>query len=154
MVQKQYIPHFKAFLITMNIEMTEATGHSNITMDMAIQTQEKEKKKEKMNLKPKFMVPVINFTALWNEWKSDPKKQEIELTDLNTKATQTKRSKKKWVKNAIKTEWFKIAVVSFALLISSSYDVVSDGLLADSFINGANYTKYTDFTEDSKLLCL
>ena len=151
MVQKQYIPHFKAFLITMNIEMTEDTGHSSITMDVAIQTQEKEKKKEKMNLKPKFMAPVINFTALWNEWKSEPKKQEIEMTDLNTKSTQTKRSKKKWMKDAIKTNWFKMAVISFALLISSTYDVVSDGLLAESFINGENYTKYTKYERESKL---
>ena len=102
---------------------------------------------EKFNLKPKFIVPIIDIKALWRELISKPEK--------NTRATQTKRSKKQWFKDSfntkqLKSNWFKIAFVSFALLVSSSYDVISDGLLADSFINGHEYIKNTDFNEESK----
>ena len=103
--------------------------------------------REKFNLEPQFIVPIIDIKALWRELISKP--------EMNTKATQTKRSKKQWFKdtfntNQLKSNWFKIAFVSFALLVSSSYDVISDGLLADSFINGQEYIKNTDFNEESK----
>ena len=83
-------------------------------------------------LKPKFVPPIIRFDVLVDEWKKAP----------NTKGTQTKRPVKKQIKDIFFFGWFKPFLIKLALFINSTYDVTSDGILADSFIEGTIYTKY------------
>ena len=85
-------------------------------------------------LKPKFVPPIIRFDVLVDEWKKAP----------NMKGTQTKRPVTKQIKDIFFVAWFKPFLIKLALFINSTYDVTSDGILADSFIEGTIYTKYVD----------
>ena len=89
-------------------------------------------------LKPKFVPPIIRFDVLINEWKKAPQ----------CKGTQTKRPVKKQIKDIFFVAWFKPFLIKLALFINSTYDVTSDGILADSFIEGTIYTKYVDNESD------
>ena len=85
-------------------------------------------------LKPKFVPPIIRFDVLVDEWKKTP----------NMKGTQTKRPVTKQIKDIFFVAWFKPFLIKLALFINSTYDVTSDGILADSFIEGTIYTKHVN----------
>ena len=97
--------------------------------------------------KPKLTAPVIDFKILLNEWKSKLKSKSLK----QAKSSQTKTKKGEQIKNLAKSNWLKVAIVSFAFFASSSYDLISDGLLTHSFIGGTNYTKQFKNQPDSKL---
>ena len=101
--------------------------------------------------KPKLAAPVIDFKTLWHEWKSKFHPDSVNLKGLKSKSSQTKTKKGKQIENLVKSNWLKVAIVSFAFFVSSSYDLISDGLLAHSFIGGTNYTKQFENQPDSKL---
>ena len=100
--------------------------------------------------KPKLTAPVIDFKTLLNEWKSRFHLDSLNLKSLKSKSSQTETKKGKQIKNLVKSNWLKVAIVSFAFFVSSSYDLISDGLLSHSFIEGTNYTKQIN-QPDSKL---
>ena len=61
--------------------------------------------------------------------------------------------KKQKVVKFLKSNWFKVAAIALAFFASSTYDVTSDGLLAESFIGGTNYTRHVEFPGlDCKLI--
>ena len=100
--------------------------------------------------KPKLAAPVIDFKILLNELKSKFNLDSVNLKSFKSTSSQTKTKKGKQIKNLVKSNWLKVAVVSFAFFVSSSYDLISDGLLTQSFIGGTNYTKQVR-QPDSKL---
>ena len=100
--------------------------------------------------KPKLAAPVIDFETLLNEWKEKFNLDSGNLKSLKSTSSQTKTRKGKQIKNLVKSNWLKVAIVSFAFFVSSSYDLISDGLLAHSFIGGTNYTKQFENQPDSK----
>ena len=100
--------------------------------------------------KPKLAAPVIDFETLLNEWKEKFNLDSGNLKSLKSTSSQTKTKKGKQIKNLVKSNWLKVAIVSFAFFVSSSYDLISDGLLTHSFIGGTNYTKQVR-QPDSKL---
>ena len=86
------------------------------------------------------------------EWKSNSNQDALNLQSLNTKSSQTETEKGHQIKNLVKSNRLKLAVVSFVFFVSTSYDVISDGLLTRSFITGTNYTKQFENQPDSKLV--
>ena len=89
-----------------NSEVTQRAQRLANTMNVAIQTKEKEKKK-KETTRLKITNPVIDFKALWQECKSirfNPKNTEV--TEMNSKSSQTEKSKTQWIKDLVKTTWF------------------------------------------------
>ena len=101
--------------------------------------------------KPKLAAPVIDFETLLNEWKEKFNLDSGNLKSLKSTSSQTKTKKGKQIKNLVKSNWLKVAIVSFAFFVSSSYDLISDGLLTHSFIGGTTYTKQFENQPDSKL---
>merc|ERR1719362_1226204 len=101
--------------------------------------------------KPKLAAPVIDFTTLLNEWKEKFNLDSGNLKSLKSTSSQTKTKKGKKIKNLVKSNWLKVAIVSFAFFASSSYDLISDGLLTHSFIGGTIYTKQFANQPDSQL---
>ena len=85
---------------------------------------------------PKFDLP--DLAILLKEWKDAP----------NTKGTQTKKPVTKQIKDFFFVPWLKPFLISIALFLSSTYDVGSDGILANSFIGGTNYTKNVENQSD------
>ena len=102
--------------------------------------------------KPKLTAPVIDFKILLEELKSKFHLDSGKLKNLKSQSSQTKTKKGKKIKNLVKSNWLKVAIVSFAFFASSSYDLISDGLLTHSFIGGTIYTKQFANKPDSKLL--
>ena len=100
--------------------------------------------------KPKLTAPVIDFKTLLNELKSRFHLHSVNLKSFKSTSSQTKTKMGKQIKNLVKSNWLKVAIVSFAFFVSSSYDLISDGLLTHSFIGGTNYTKQVR-QPDSKL---
>ena len=100
---------------------------------------------------PKLTAPVIDFKILLNELKSKFNLDSVNLKSFKSTSSQTKTKKGKQIKNLVKSNWLKVAIVSFAFFVSSSYDLISDGLLAHSFIGGTKYTKQFEDPPDSKL---
>ena len=86
---------------------------------------------------PKFDLP--DLAILLKEWKDAP----------NMKGTQTKRDRKKLIKDIFSIKWLKPFFISLVLFLSSTYDVGSDGILAHSFIGGTNYTKIVKNQSDT-----
>ena len=102
--------------------------------------------------KPKLTAPVIDFKILLDEWKSKFRLDSLKSKSLKqAKSSQTKTKKGEQIKNLVKSNWLKVTIVSFAFFASSSYDLISDGLLTHSFIGGTNYTKQFENQPDSKL---
>ena len=101
--------------------------------------------------KPKLTAPVIDFKILLDEWKSKFHRDSGNLKSLKSQSSQTKTKKGKQIKNLLKSNWLKVTIVSFAFFASSSYDLISDGLLTHSFIGGTYYTKQFANQPDSKL---
>ena len=112
---------------------------------VAVQIKEEDFEEEKStpllqlkSLTPKFVPPIIRFDVLVKEWKKPP----------NTKGTQTKRPVKKQIKDIFFLARLKPFLIKLFLFINSTYDVTSDGILADSFIEGTIYTKHVDSESD------
>ena len=101
--------------------------------------------------KPKLTAPVIDFKILLDELKSKFHLHSGNSKSLKSQSSQTKTKKGKQIKNLVKSNWLKVAIVSFAFFASSSYDLISDGLLTHSFIGGTYYTKQFANQPDSKL---
>ena len=60
-------------------------------MDVAVQTSNEGNQKPQSS-KLKITVTVIDFKALWQEWKSQPNNPEaFEITNCKSKSTQTKQ---------------------------------------------------------------
>ena len=112
--------------------------------------EEKEKDKEKeWDVKPKFLAPLIDFDELLKELRSN----SIEMIGLNrvSKGTQTKTKRSTQIKNVAKSNFFITAIVSFVFFVSSTFDVITDGNLTYSFVNGTYYIKRLGSRPDSKL---
>ena len=114
--------------------------------------EEKEKDKEKeWDVKPKFLAPLIDFDELLKELRSN----STEMIDLNrvSKGTQTKTKTKRLtqIKNVAKSNFFITAIVSFVFFVSTTFDVITDGNLTYSFVNGTYYIKRLGSRPDSKL---
>ena len=128
------------------------------TSDSGIQTQVEEREIKIRIKKPRFKVPWIDFGYLWKEFKNfksnhqEPTEnlQDFTTGALNTKAIQTKKPKRQNLKEIVKAKWFIAAVISFLLFASSSYDLISDGILSYTFLNGTYYTKRFQNRPDSK----
>ena len=89
-------------------------------MDVAIQTREEKKQKKRM----KMTIPVIDFIALLcQEWSFCKQKKK---KDLNSKGTQTKKSKTTRIKDFVKSPWFMATVVAIAYAMLSLFDQYSD----------------------------
>ena len=122
-------------------------------LEKAIQAEENEeevKEKEKeWDVKPKFLAPLIDFDELLKELRSN----STEMIDLNrvSKGTQTKTKRLTQIKNVAKSNFFITAVVSFVFFASSTFDVITDGNLTYSFVNGTYYIKRLETRPDSKL---
>ena len=96
-------------------------------------------------------IPLINIKVLLQELKRTQKNKETtEMTDLNSKSTQTKKTKIKWIKELVKTTWFLSIFATFFHIASDMYDLGTDVRLTKSFIEGANYTVNVDYTPESK----
>ena len=116
---------------------TELTFETN-TVEVQVDIEEEKSASilQSFTWKPKFVSP--SFDVLIEEWKKEP----------NGKGTQTKRPIKKQIKDIFFVPWLKPFLIKLALFISSTYDVTSDGVLANSFIRGTIYTKYVDNMSD------
>ena len=66
----------------------------------------------------------------------------------NTKVTQSKKTLKKQIKDMFSGTWLKPFLISLTLFFFSTYDVGSDGIVANSFIGGTNYTKNVENQSD------
>ena len=100
---------------------------------------------------PKLTAPVIDFKILLNELKSKFHQDSGNSKSLKSQSSQTNTKKGKQIKNLLKSNWLKVTIVSFVFFASSSYDLISDGLLTHSFIGGTYYTKQFENQPDSKL---
>ena len=118
-------------------------------VEKGIQTEENEKEKNKAS-KWKITIPVINIKKLWQEWKSRKKDKESQIVDLNSKATQTKYSRKKQLKDLVKSKQFLAVITSLAYVGFSIYDNVTDGILAQSFLEGTHYNYVVDHTLEGR----
>ena len=113
-------------------------------LEKAIQAEENDEneekeKEEEWDVKPKFLAPLIDFDELLKELRSN----STEMIVLNrvSKGTQTKTKRLTQIKNVAKSNFFIAAVVSFAFFASSTFDVITDGNLTYSFVNGTYYIK-------------
>ena len=88
---------------------------------------------------PTFVLHTVDFAKLVEEWKGPP----------NTKGTQfpEKKVRRKNKKQSL-VAWLKPYLISLALFLCSTNDVVSDGILANSFIGGTNYIKNVENQSD------
>ena len=111
--------------------------HLPFTIQADIEEEESAPLLQSFTWKPKFDLP--NLAVLLKEWKDTP----------NTKGTQTKRDRKKLIKDIFSIKWLKPFFISLVLFLSSTYDVGSDGILAHSFIGGTNYTKIVKNQSDT-----
>ena len=122
-------------------------------MDVAIQTIQENKKEKNEPTKFKFSNALIDFKALWMEWKSKQKNHKSqEMIDLNSKSTQTKVPKIKRIKHLVKTAWFIALFTSIASFANDFFDLGTDGLLAYRYKHGKNYTWRVDYTPEGKYL--
>jgi len=136
----------------------EITEQIDSTSDFETQTQVKEREIKIPIKKPQFKAPWIDFGYLWKEFKNFNSNHQESTKNLNTldsplndKLNQIKKTTKiENVKKIVKSNWLKASVISFLLFVSSTYDVVSDGLLSYSFLNGTYYTKILEKTPDSQ----
>jgi len=129
------------------------------TSDFGIQNQVEERE-IKIGIKiPRFKAHWIDFGYLWKEFKNikskhqepDQNSNTTYSSPINEKSIQTKKATKiENVKKFVKSNWLKASVISFLLFVSSTYDVVSDGLLSHSFLSGAYYTKRLESRPDSQ----
>ena len=123
-------------------------------LEKAIQAEENEEEEEKdkekeWDVKPKFLAPLIDFDELLKELRSN----STEMIVLNrvSKGIQTKTKRLTQIKNVAKSNFFITAVVSFVFFASSTFDVITDGNLTYSFVNGTYYIKRLETRPDSKL---
>ena len=141
-----------------NIDKIESQSSKNALnpqfLEKAIQAEENEEneekeKEEEWDVKPKFLAPLIDFDELLKELRSN----STEMIDLNrvSKGTQTKTKRLTRIKNVAKSKFFITAVVSFVFFASSTFDVITDGNLTYSFVNGTYYIKRLKDRTDSKL---
>ena len=93
---------------------------------------------------PKFVPPIINLDALMKEWKH----VHVQSPSANTKVTQSKKTLKKQIKDMFSGISLKPFLISLTLFLFSTYDVGSDGILANSFIGGTIYTKNVENQSD------
>ena len=105
--------------------------------------EEDEGNEKKLDLKPKFLAPMIDFDALLKELRSK--------SSENTKGTQTKTKKFTQIKNIFKSNFFKATIISLVLFLFSTTDVITDGNLTYSFYYGTYYVKRLVDRPDSKL---
>ena len=105
--------------------------------------EEDEGNEKKLDLKPKFLAPMIDFDALLKELRSK--------SSENTKGTQTKTKKFTQIKNIFKSNFFKATIISLVLFLFSTTDVITDGNLTYSFYYGTYYVKRLGDRPDSKL---
>jgi hypothetical protein len=129
------------------------------TSDFGIQPQVEEREIKIRIKKPRFMAPWIDFGYLWKELKNvksnlqEPTEnlRDFTTSSLNTKTIQTKKPRTLGdLKEIVKAKWFIAGIISFLLFASSSYDLISDGILSYTFLNGTYYTKRFQNRPDSK----
>ena len=101
--------------------------------------------KKKLDLKPKFLAPMIDFDALLKELRSKSSEKKT------TKGTQTKTKKSTQIKNIFKSNVFRATIISLVLFLFSTTDVITDGNLTYSFYYGTYYVKRLGDRPDSKL---
>ena len=133
------------------IQLTE-NGVNPQFLEKSIQAEENEEEEEKgkeWDVKPKFLAPLIDFDELLKELRSN----STEMIGLNRVSigTQTKTKRLTQIKNVAKSNFFIAAIVSFVFFASSTFDVVTDGNLTYSFVNGTYYIKRLQTRPDSKL---
>ena len=122
-------------------------------LEKAIQAEENEDKEEEKekewDVKPKFLAPLIDFDELLKELRSN----STEMIDLNrvSKGTQTKTKRLTQIKKFAKSNFLTAAIVSLVFFVSSTFDVITDGNLTYSFVNGTYYIKRLQTRPDSKL---
>ena len=125
-----------------NVQAAPETELTFETNTVAVQVDIEEEKSasilQSFTWKPKFVSSIIRFDVLIEEWKKEP----------SGRGTQTKRPITKKIKDIFFVPWLKPFLIKLALFISSTYDVTSDGVLANSFIRGTIYTKYVDNMSD------
>ena len=107
--------------------------------------EEDEGNEKKLDLKPKFLAPMIDFDALLKELRSKSSEKKT------TKGTQTKTKKFTQIKNIFKSNFFKATIISLVLFLFSTTDVITDGNLTYSFYYGTYYVKRLGDRPDSKL---
>ena len=121
-----------------NVQAAPETELTFETNTVAVQVDIEEEKSASILQSPKFVSSIIRFDVLIEEWKKEP----------SGRGTQTKRPITKQIKDIFFVPWLKPFLIKLALFISSTYDVTSDGVLANSFIRGTIYTKYVDNMSD------
>ena len=139
-----------------NIDIIESQLSKNALnpqyLEKAIQAEENEDKEEEKekewDVKPKFLAPLIDFDELLKELRSN----STEMIVLNrvSKGTQTNTKRLTQIKNVAKSNFFITAVVAFVFFASSTFDVITDGNLTYSFVNGTYYIKRLQSRPDSK----
>jgi hypothetical protein len=115
----------------------------------AEENEEEEEKEKEWDVKPKFLAPLIDFDELLKELRSN----STEMINLNrrSKRTQTKTKRLTQIKSVVKSNFFITSIVSLVFFLSSTFDVITDGNLTYSFVNGTYYIKRLQTRPDSKL---
>ena len=115
----------------------------------AEENEEEEEKEKEWDVKPKFLAPLIDFDELLKELRSN----STEMINLNrrSKGTQTKTKRLTQIKSVVKSNFFITSIVSLVFFLSSTFDVITDGNLTYSFVNGTYYIKRLQTRPDSKL---
>ena len=134
------------YFLTMELDIELETGcpalfEKEIQVDVIEEDKGNEKK---LDLKPKFLAPLIDFDALLKELRSKSSEKKP------TKGTQTKTKKFTQIKNIFKSNFFRATIVSLVLFLFSTTDVITDGNLTYSFYYGTYYVKRFPSRPDSK----